>query len=732
MAGKRIIIFILAAFIGGTLLLIYIEYNSNKNTNNLIEGNKKLLAEFKVSNELKELAKDVFTIENKVRGIVTTEDTVQINVLESEIAAIDKNLSQLGKISDDDSSGIFVRQLNVLIYKKISFSNLVLDTYFSQGKAAAENVIRRQPGNLLTDSITEIINQLDNTRKKHLAIVTRSIEKSGVAAERFSILLMILVVIGSALFFWYISGTIRRQALLIHQLNVSKTKERATAQVKENFLANMSHEIRTPMNAVIGYTRLLGRKDMDEEARRYVNHINKSGENLLAIINDILDLSKIEAGMMRIENAPFHLRELVHDVVNMFEEKIDPSKITMTYYIDEKLPEYLTGDATRLFQVLGNVMSNAVKFTQVGEINLDAKVHAWDNENVIIDFTIRDTGEGIDKDKQELIFQRFQQAEDSVSRRHGGTGLGLAIVKDLVSLLNGTISLESMKGAGSAFLIRIPFTFEAKGMTLPLQKQNPEFYAAQFAGIKILVAEDNEINQELISHLLKNWSAEPFVVKDGGRVIEALKKESFDLVLMDIQMPEMDGYSTISIIREELKSAIPVIAMTAHVLPGEKEKCLGFGMNDYLPKPIDEERLQEIIRLYTYSKISPVEIQNVFQENILPGFITINLAYLREISGGDKAYEKLIAERFLEVLPRDLKHLETLAIDKQYKQVKALTHNLRSTISVFGLDEILIPYLDVIEAGTGEQEDFYPAFRAMSGICTAALAEVKDFCFTLS
>jgi len=457
MIKKNIVFYILSAFIAGILLLIYIEYNFTKNIYLLINGNEKLLGEFKVNNELKELNRDVVSVESKIRSAVTTKDSSQVEGLEVQILEIEADLNQLQKISDDDSSIKYIDELDRLVHEKLMFSNQVIGTLHKTGKVTPENILATQKDKRVTDSIILVTQKIDSIRKKILSYTTLSMDAGGKKALKLSIVLTVLVLTSSALLFWYIINTIQKQIRLIKQLNISEKKVRQAAQVKENFIANMSHEIRTPMNAILGFTNLLQRKTLDKESKEYVQTIQKSCENLLIIINEILDLSKIEAGMMRIESAPFSMRSLVHSVEVMFKSKADDKQLQLTSAIDESLPDTLEGDATRLTQILVNLVGNAIKFTQKGSISIHITNESQTGNVIETSITVNDTGIGIEQEKLRHIFERFQQAEDSVTRKYGGTGLGLSIVNDLVLLQNGSIKVQSEPGKGSSFQLVIPY-----------------------------------------------------------------------------------------------------------------------------------------------------------------------------------------------------------------------------------------------------------------------------------
>lgn len=727
MRGKKIIYYILTAFIAGNLLLIYIQYNSSKNIDMLISGNEKLIQEFKVNAELNDLQKDIVTVESKVRGTVTTRDISYIEGLEKNIAAVETGLGQLQKVSDDDNSVAYIDELDTLVQKKILFNKQILVAFYQSGKIAAEKLISANNGKKLTDAIVLMAQKIDSTRKKHLAEATIFIDKSGKKAQQFSTLLIIVVVISGAGLFWYIINIIRKQTQLIEQLNISEKKVKEAAELKEKFMANMSHEIRTPMNAILGFTNLLQRKDIDCESKGYVQTIQKSGENLLTIINDILDLSKIEAGMMRIESAPFTIRGLVHSIETMFKVKAAEKQLQLLVSVDELLPDTLEGDATRLTQILVNLIGNALKFTGKGSIEIKITNEGSTGKIVKTGISVTDTGIGIEKDKLEKVFERFQQAEDSVTRKYGGTGLGLSIVNDLVLLQHGTITAESELGEGTTFSVIIPYKISIQQ---PDKKQLAGYRSniqSNFENICVLVVEDNEINQSLIQHLFKSWQLDFDLANNGIEAIRKLQNKKYNLILMDIQMPEMDGYTATQEIRNELKLNTPIIAMTAHALAGEREKCLSFGMNEYISKPIREEQLHNLISLFTPVN-KPAELRNNFTGDTFAGtYQYINLHYMKDVSNGNVEYEKTVTEQFIEAIPNDLLAIENAWQNNDINLLKQLAHNMKTTVSVMGLNEVLQSCLDGLEYEELTEDTFKSKFSSLKTICEASVDEAKHF-----
>ena len=722
MTSKRIIYYLLAAFIAGNLLLIFMQYNSARNIDNLIYGNEKLLEEFKTGNELRDLEKNMIAMESDVRGaIAMADESVARNILQQE-NAVQRDLSLLQQITDDDSSVKFIDDLGRLVQEKILLSKQILDTFVHSGKRSAEMLMADQQGRKLMDSISLVSHKIDTSRQALLTVVTKSIDDSGRKARRWGTILIIIVLLSGAGLFWYIINRIASQNQLIRQLDASEKKEREAARIKENFLANMSHEIRTPMNAILGFTSLLEKKKLDKESAEYIHTIRQSGENLLTIINDILDLSRIEAGMMRIESNPFGIRGLMHSVETMFQEKVKEKGLALSTVIDNKVPDALTGDAIRLTQIMVNLIGNAVKFTKQGSININVDADAIASKEILLNVSVTDTGIGIDKENLTSIFDRFQQAEDSITRKYGGTGLGLSIVKDLVDLQNGKIAVISEPGLGTKFQFSIPYQVAASPAQ-EVRKQGADNLKLPPHSIRILVVEDNEINQSLMKKLLGSWMIDPVIVSNGSEAIAQLRENEFSIVLMDIQMPEMDGYSATRVIREELHLSIPIIAMTAHALAGEREKCLAAGMDEYIAKPVREQELQQMISRFSTLKNDHDQIKSYSADH---KYKYIDLSYMKEISGGDIDYERTVTLQFLEIVPADLEKMTNALDAKNFSLLRRLSHSMKASIAVMGMNTAIEQELDTIETGNNEGET-RSAFTRFADYCRNAIEEVQDF-----
>lgn len=560
--------------------------------------------------------------------------------------------------------------------------------------------------------------QADSTSRAVLARKMDVVDQSGQRVLRWNLYLTIGVLALLTAVFAIIIGRMKKQAELIGQLNISERKLKEAVLVKENFLANMSHEIRTPLNAILGYTNLLQKKKLDADTRLHISTVQQSGETLLSIVNDILDLSKIESGMMRIEHVPFDPEALVHSVGTMFHHRSAEKQVPLMVSFDAAIPGTITGDPTRLTQILVNLVSNAFKFTEKGEINLRVTTDSSHGDRVDLTFEVTDTGIGIESERLETIFERFRQAEDSTTRQFGGTGLGLSIVRDLVHLQDGKIDLSSKPGTGTSVKVTIPYRIAVANES-PLAGAHADDAHPQRPGLRVLIAEDHIINQGLMVRLMGERRIESRVAANGYEAVEMLRNESFDLVFMDIQMPGMDGYTATRIIREELKLSIPVIAMTAHAMEGEKEKCLRLGMDDHIAKPVRESELDRILAIYTKPALGNGSPANTFK--------VIDLDYMREISNGDAVYEKLVTEQFLHLMPRELEALSAAAGKRDPDEIRRIAHGIKTTISIMGLNALLDEALDILENETISTEAIAAPVEQILGTCKEALGEAGIF-----
>jgi signal transduction histidine kinase/DNA-binding NarL/FixJ family response regulator/predicted hydrocarbon binding protein len=501
------------------------------------------------------------------------------------------------------------------------------------------------------------------------------------------------------------------------EMQRSKLLAEESAKSKSDFVANMSHELRTPLGIILGFTDLVKKTALSPQQKEYLDAISSSGNSLLSIINDILDLSKLDAGKFIIESIPFNIADLLHSVQVMFLSKAKKKNLELTCTVDEEVNSYLSGDPMRLTQILINLIGNAIKFTEKGGVYVSCVVESKQENDLVLKFSIRDTGIGIAADKTTSIFDRFTQADSNITRRYGGTGLGLAITKQLIELQGGNIILKSQDGSGAEFIFTLPYTILDGQHAAIINQEMPE--TLSFGSFeKILVVDDNLFNQKLASNILQNNGFMVTVAENGSKALDILKTESFDIILMDIQMPVMDGYRATQLIREEMHITTPVIAMTAHALAGEKEKCMHAGMNDYLSKPFKEKDL--LLKIARWNNDQPATNP---EENKI-----IDLSFLFSQTRDNRSFVMEMITLFKQQNPKETAELKE-AIDKiDYPGIYRIAHSIRNTTGFFGIDKLIGSDLLAIEklakSGNGIEE-IKKLFAIVEQVCRKAVDELE-------
>jgi len=459
-------------------------------------------------------------------------------------------------------------------------------------------------------------------------------------------------------------------------------------KAKEQFLANISHEIRTPLNGIAGMAGLLGQNPSPEERETYLNAIKHSAENLKLIINDILDLAAIESGKLSFEKIAFNLKDFLPSLISTFMYQAREKRISLDYHIDESLNKILVGDPVRLNQILINLISNAVKFTHTGSIKVLCKTEKEQKGICWVRIEVTDSGVGIPQDKLDTIFESFSQADASVTRKYGGSGLGLTIVKQLVELQNGKITVTSKENVGSSFTVLVPYGIGRKGAVIQSSPKNERALKAVNASqLVVLLVEDNDINRLYAKSILKNWQCFTDTAENGLVAIEKIKNQAYDVVLMDIQMPVMDGYETTKAIRlmNSPMRDVPVIALTANATKADVEKCISAGMNDYLPKPFTPDDLYR--KLFIDQKITPK--QKVKTKAVIPPVHQLyNLDYLRSVSGNNEEFIREMVLTFTQTIPPLLVEMKQALTDSDWARLARQAHQIKPSFTLMGLTEL--------------------------------------------
>nr|WP_315171937.1 ATP-binding protein [uncultured Flavobacterium sp.] len=470
------------------------------------------------------------------------------------------------------------------------------------------------------------------------------------------------------------------KAKIIAETATKKAEE--AVETKQQFLSNMSHEIRTPMNAIIGFTKVVLKTELTAKQKEYVMAIKMSGDALIVLINDILDLAKVDAGKMTFEKTPFKLSLSIKAMLHLFETKIQEKNLQLITNYDLRIPEVLVGDPIRLHQIILNLVSNAVKFTNKGTITVSVTLLKENKDKVTLKFSIADTGIGIKEKKINEIFENFRQATSETSRLFGGTGLGLAISKQLVEAQNGHIEVQSKVNKGSVFSFTLAFdkTNEEAVLEPEILELNTDI-----KNTKILVVEDMELNQLLMKTILDDFGFECDITANGKLAIEKLKTKNYDIILMDLQMPEMNGFDATIYIRKVMKLQIPIIALTADVTTVDVEKCRAVGMNDYIAKPVDERLLYS--KLIGFSKKPILIIEHTKGENSKNDtFKYTDMSYLNKLTKSDPQLMTKIINAYLEQTPSLILSIKQSLIDRDWQTMQAAIHKMLPSFTIMGIN----------------------------------------------
>ncbi|MDP3143917.1 MAG: response regulator [Bacteroidota bacterium] len=595
-------------FASGVLVSIFILFYSNakNNTNStaLVEHTQQVI---KNSDDL---LVSLVNHQTGVRGYLLTNDTSLLEPYYASLPNIKLHFNELSRLTEDD---IYQQQrvdtLKNIFDQRFNFSVELIIQNHANNLNNIQKATFAQNGEIITTKIKTLLKEINNTEYKLLEErkVINDRDKQNIN------LLFIILLAGSFGLLIYsilsfqknarlnIASQMEKDALERKALNLETEKTIAvefarqsqiTTVLKQQFLANMSHEIRTPMTAIIGFSKVVLKTDLTDKQKEYINAIKTSSDALLILVNDILDLAKVDAGKMTFEENEFEMEVDIRAMLHLFDLKFQEKNLKLVIDYDTKIPKVLIGDSVRLNQIILNLISNAIKFTSTGKITVGIRLTDSSEEKVTIEFVVSDTGIGFDENMIPTLFESFQQANSSTARQYGGTGLGLAIVKQLVEGQSGTISVKSKINEGSTFCFAL--SFKKTNSKIESESPIPEINV-EVEKIKILAVEDTPLNQLLLRIILDEFGFEYDFAENGKVAIEKLQTSSYDIILMDIQMPVMSGIEATEYIRNKMKSTIPIIALTADVTMADLEKCKAVGMNGHISKPIDEKQLHKKI-----------------------------------------------------------------------------------------------------------------------------------------
>ncbi len=539
----------------------------------------------------------------------------------------------------------------------------------------------------------------------------------------FFVILFFILIALSVVVFIFMRQSSERMKLLNQKLTKDLEEMRNSMIEQERFLAYTSHEIRTPLNAIAGGTQLLGKSTLDQKQLKYVNAISSAADTALLIVNDILDLSKIDSNMVEVRPVDFFITEVLNGVKNIIQYRADQKGIAFNVHTDEKIPAIIKGDAKHLNQILINLCTNAVKFTDIGHVNLSATLISEIDNKVEIEFKVIDTGKGMRKSSLPTIFNQYEQETRHTIKTAGGTGLGLAITKKLVELQKGEIEVESQYLQGTTFTVRI--TYEKSTATVKNLSPISDADKKKLDGIKVLMVDDNSINREILHDLLKdaNDNIEIIMAENGEVAINKLYGNEIDLVLMDIQMPRMNGLEATEFIRKNMKypvSEVPIVALTAHALENVAEECFKAGMNDYVSKPIDIDLL--------ISKISKLLDRRKVVHERYSRYKVIDLNHLKELTKENEERIQKYIGIFLQNVPVDLEQLTKFYNERDFAGFRETAHKIKGNVAYMGIKNLRELFTSA-EYGNLEQltdQEFKNVYENIERTCISAIEELQE------
>jgi signal transduction histidine kinase/CheY-like chemotaxis protein len=664
-------------FLGAFGILLFFNYKSYTSTNKLIKNNDELIEELELSSNIQFFQTHLVLLDKYMNESIASGKVNAIRDVEREIKILKLSSNYLSTMFSkhrEGGGGIeFSRQVAI----KLNLGQRILDEYKLSGNISDEIATEIRMNDELNYLLNEKLFELEEVNEDKVIEKSEWLKKAENNSQQLS---LVFILVSSVLFAFalgFIFNKIKNQQKLISELELAKTKEIKLNKIKDDFIANMSHEIRTPLNVILGFSSLMEKEKLIDRLSEMVQTIKNAGGQLMMIVNQVLDVAKMEEGKLELDSKPFQLKQVCHILDSSYRKMIEDKGLEFEVQTNVQDEMTVTGDQIKLIQIVSNLLSNAHKFTSSGKIGLELMLK--ENEtDAQIQITVSDTGIGIEKSKLNSIFDRFEQADNNITRNYGGTGLGLAIVKQLVDIMKGKIEVDSTLGQGSKFLVAIPIQIDKVNL---IEQIYTSIEDEIVGGTKILVVEDNSLNTKLIQNWLEPLKLEITYSVSAIEALDILKNQVFDIILLDIQMPGMDGYTCAQHIRNELGLQTPIIGMTAHTRKQDMLDCYATGMQAHIAKPIDKAALFYLLSMY--SKIHHST--------------HINHEYLKELSGGNEAFIQDLIDEFLKQTPIENEKLRKAFFDENLDLIKTTAHTLKTNYGYLGMDEKFIKIFRALE-----------------------------------
>jgi signal transduction histidine kinase/DNA-binding response OmpR family regulator len=712
-------ILVIFCLFGGIFFNYFIEQKVNNSVQEHNKASSFIVAHVQYKQVIDKISFNLSQVDNDLNQFLLTGTPEKHKVL---LQQIDEVKEEMYRVKEEAAAYVPKYLVNIFQHKvrnRTDYQKSVVTVFELYGKQKALLLLNNEEDRKtsteylksqaeLTAALNAKVKQLNNELLAAQASTLRLDSLWNIASLALMLFIALVVMYQTA-----------RIGILNKKLGVAVEKMQHATRVKDQFMSNITHELRTPLNSILGYTNLLLKRNHEPETEKWLHAVNTSGTMLLDVVNDVLDYSKLESGYLQISTEPFQIEDVLSNLKNIMLNRAETKSLSLEIHKEHSLPETLIGDEKKLKQILINLTGNAIKFTEKGSVKVEVSLHKEAGQFCWLQFKVSDTGIGISTQNLQHIFERFYQVENSYSRKYSGTGLGLPIVKQLVDLQGGTIAAGSTPGEGTIFTIVLPFEKAASSIQKDESNMAPIHKMTHTAGKRILVVDDHELNRDLMLLILREYKYVVVTAENGYEALELLKKKEFDLVLMDVQMPELNGIETTKKIRNLLALDVPVIACTAFSQPSEKQACIEAGMNDYLGKPIDEKELLRLLQLYLNLKLEKIP----FEPSL------INFKQIQGITGNNKELMHVMLQKASEAIPSEMEQLHLAITGKNYHEVKELAHTMCSTLGLMGAPASAIELVKKMESAAAAQagNTLLQEFYELNSIIEELKTEIRNY-----